>query len=123
MMSQLPAGGPKETIAALERPIEATAEDKLHRMGFIRRLGDAVIARGLNKATGVIIGITGPWGSGKSSILNLLANHLTESHPQTIVVRFDPWLISGRNDLISEFIAELEAGRAIRSDGSLAAAR
>jgi ABC-type transport system involved in cytochrome c biogenesis ATPase subunit len=93
----------------LDRPIETAAEDKLERSGFIRRLADAVIARGTNAATGVIIGITGPWGSGKSSILNLLATHILEIKPETIVVRFDPWLISGRNDLIGEFIAELIA--------------
>lgn len=82
---------------ALDRPIERPTEDKLERERFIERLADAVIA-GNSKATGVIIGITGPWGSGKSSILNLLANHISETRPEAIVVRFDPWLISGRND-------------------------
>jgi predicted KAP-like P-loop ATPase len=108
-----PVGESQPTTPAsqptLERPIEVIAEDKLHRAGFIRRLGEAVISRRTEKATGLILGITGPWGSGKSSILNLLANHLKEAHPDTIVVRFDPWLISGRNDLIGEFIAELVA--------------
>lgn len=94
---------------ALERPINNPGDDKLERAGFIRRLGEAVIVRSTKKATGVIIGITGPWGSGKSSILNLLAKDLTETYPDAIVVRFDPWLISGRNDLINEFIAELIA--------------
>jgi predicted KAP-like P-loop ATPase len=56
-----------------------------------------------------VIGITGPWGSGKSSILNLLRENLKATYPDAIVVSFDPWLISGRNDLISEFIKELLA--------------
>ena len=76
-----------------------------------------MIARGSKKATGVIIGITGPWGSGKSSILNLLDSCIKENHPDAIVVRFDPWLISGRNDLISEFIAELIAELQQTPDG------
>lgn len=96
-------------LTALERPIRAAAEDKLERGAFIERLCDAVIARGTKKATGITIGIIGPWGSGKSSILNLLHNYIEQHHPDAIVVRFDPWLISGRNDLISEFIAELIA--------------
>jgi predicted KAP-like P-loop ATPase len=95
--------------AALERPIQTAAEDKLERGTFIRRLGDALVAPATKKSTGVIVGITGPWGSGKSSVLNLLTNQLGEAYPEVIVVRFDPWLISGRNDLISEFIAELIA--------------
>ncbi|WP_439408615.1 P-loop NTPase fold protein [Bradyrhizobium sp. DASA03076] len=46
-------------------------------------------------------------GSGKSSVLNLLRQHIKESYPQALVVSFNPWLVSGRNDLISEFISEL----------------
>jgi predicted KAP-like P-loop ATPase len=118
-MSSNPRGDPKGTAAppaALERPIDTAAEDKLQRDGFIRRLSDALISPA-RKATGVIIGITGPWGSGKSSILNLLAQRVGETRPETIVVRFDPWLISGRNDLISEFIAELVAELQQKADG------
>jgi predicted KAP-like P-loop ATPase len=39
----------------------------------------------------------------------LFSASLADEYPETIVVRFDPWLISGRNDLINEFIAELIA--------------
>ena len=41
--------------------------------------------------------------------MNLLDHYIKADYPDAIVVRFDPWLISGRNDLISEFIAELIA--------------
>lgn len=92
-----------------ERPINTPDQDKLERGEFIARLCHAVIERNKKKATGAIIGITGPWGSGKSSILNLLDHYIKADYPDAIVVRFDPWLISGRNDLISEFIAELIA--------------
>lgn len=53
------------------------------------------------------MGIAGPWGSGKSSILNLLQEHLKERYEHALIVRFDPWLVSGRNDLIAEFLGEL----------------
>jgi predicted KAP-like P-loop ATPase len=94
---------------ATERPISTAEQDKLERGGFIARLCDAVVDRKTKRATAINIGITGPWGSGKSSVLNLLEGHIRSSYPDAIVVRFDPWLISGRNDLISEFIAELIA--------------
>ena len=55
----------------------------------------------------MVVGVTGPWGSGKSSIINLLRERLKAIHPGTVVISFDPWLISGRNDLISEFFNEL----------------
>jgi energy-coupling factor transporter ATP-binding protein EcfA2 len=90
-----------------ERPIETSAEDKLERSRFIERLTAALINPTTRKSTGVVIGITGPWGSGKSSILNLLDEHIRTQYNDALIVRFDPWLVSGRNDLIGEFLGEL----------------
>lgn len=90
-----------------ERPILTTDQDALGREGFVRRLVSAVINAESGKATGVVVGITGAWGSGKSSILNLMEERIRSHHRDAVVVRFDPWLISGRNDLISAFINEL----------------
>lgn len=99
-VSNTPPGRP-------ERPIKSPNEDALGRMDFVRRLADALVNRSTRKSRGIAIGITGAWGSGKSSILNLLRQHIQETYPKALVVRFDPWLVSGRNDLISEFIREL----------------
>jgi predicted KAP-like P-loop ATPase len=46
-----------------------------------------------------------------------LDDYIKANYPEAIVVRFDPWLISGRNDLISEFIAELIAELRQAPDG------
>jgi len=92
-----------------ERPILSAEQDELERDPFVRRLASALVDRKTGKSRGVVIGITGPWGSGKSSILNLLRERLKADQPEAVVVSFDPWLISGRNDLISEFINELLA--------------
>jgi hypothetical protein len=70
-MKTVRGGEPKPAAApsgVLDRPIDTSAEDKLERGRFIQRLADAVITRTTNKATGIIIGITGPWGSGMSGI-------------------------------------------------------
>ena len=90
-----------------ERLIERASEDALGRMNFVRRLADALVDKNTSKSRGIAIGITGPWGSGKSSVLNLLRQHIKETYPKALVVSFDPWLVSGRNDLISEFLREL----------------
>lgn len=90
-----------------ERPIQSVAEDQLHRLPFVSRLVDALISPVTGKANGVVIGVTGPWGSGKSSILNMLAEQIAIKYDGAHVVRFDPWLVSGRNDLITEFLREL----------------
>lgn len=101
-----------------ERPITTRADDILNREPFIERLTTALVDPTNNIATGVVIGITGQWGSGKSSVLNLLAEHLIEKHPDAVVVRFDPWLVSGRSDLISQFIAELKSEIALKPKAS-----
>jgi hypothetical protein len=96
-------------IGKPERPITSLDQDVLGREEFVRRISNAVLNPTTRQATGIVIGITGPWGSGKSSILNLLRAQLQKDYPEALIVSFDPWLISGRNDLISEFIAELLA--------------
>lgn len=90
-----------------ERAIQSSSEDKLERSRFIERLASALVNPATKKSTGVVVGIAGPWGSGKSSILNLLQEHLREKYEDALIVRFDPWLVSGRNDLIAEFLGEL----------------
>jgi predicted KAP-like P-loop ATPase len=91
----------------VERPIQSAAEDKLQRQRFVERLTAALINKSTGASSGVVIGITGPWGSGKSSVLNLLQQHIATKYENALVVRFDPWLVTGRDDLIAEFIGEL----------------
>ncbi|MCP1613547.1 energy-coupling factor transporter ATP-binding protein EcfA2 [Azospirillum lipoferum] len=108
----------QDTVDALlpehrpDRPIATAGQDTLGRDSFVRRLARAMVRDG--RASGVVVGLTGPWGSGKSSILNLLAEELKaaaqrDGRPAPVVVRFDPWLVSGRDDVISQFFAELLA--------------
>ena len=101
------------TIACNARPLSArTAYTKqgrrqTKRARFIERLASALINPETKNSTEVVVGITGPWGSGKSSLLNLLREHIQEKYPDALVVSFDPWLVSGRNDLIAEFLGEM----------------
>ena len=55
-----------------------------------------------------------PLGEGSS-----LSEQIRSDYDHALVVRFDPWLISGRNDLITQFISELI--RTIKSEPKVAA--
>lgn len=107
-----------------DRAIESAAEDRLGRNEFVPRLARALVTPA-GRASGVVVGLSGPWGSGKSSILNLLAEECgaaakRENRPAPVVVRFDPWLVSGRDDLITQFFAELLATiKAVGTDSGL----
>lgn len=92
-----------------ERPIGKASQDRLERSEFVDRLIDALVNRTSRRSSGVVVGITGPWGSGKSSVLNLLHLRLKQTYPNSLVLRFDPWLVAGRDDLIGQFLTELLA--------------
>ena len=104
--------GPASHEPPLERPIQNEEQDRFGRTGFVRRVANSLIGHDGKKARGVIVGIVGPWGSGKSSVLNLLANELEQRDPKPVVVRFDPWLVSGRDDLILALLSEMYAALA-----------
>ena len=52
--------------------------------------------------------MVGPWGSGKTSILNLMEEGLAEDG-ESIVIRFNPWMFSGTEQLVDAFFHELGA--------------
>lgn len=102
----------RKILTDIDRPIEKSDEDLLGRDQFVERLAAALVRntgdQDAKEATGYVIGLTGAWGSGKSSVLNLLHGHLS-SRSKVIVVRFNPWLFQGVNELVAGFFAELSA--------------
>ncbi|MBX9802014.1 MAG: KAP family NTPase [Caulobacteraceae bacterium] len=98
-----------ERLSGVERPITEAGQDRLARSTFVANLTNALISPTTRRSAGVVMGITGPWGSGKSSILNLVNADILKRYPDAVIVRFDPWLVSGRDDLISIFLRELTA--------------
>jgi hypothetical protein len=94
--------------ASPERPIESSKQDILGRSGFAGRIANSLVDPESGRATGVVVAVTGPWGSGKSSVLNLIEESLeARKDADLIVVRFNPWLISSRDDLIQQFFVQL----------------
>jgi predicted KAP-like P-loop ATPase len=65
----------------------------------------------LKGSVGSTIAINGPWGSGKSSIVNLIRHHLRpyEKNSELVVVNFTSWWFRGEEALTMSFLQELEA--------------
>lgn len=62
-----------------------------------------------NAHPGLVFGIDGPWGVGKTSFINLAARHW-EKHPKEIIVcRFEPLRFASEPDLTDRLIKELSA--------------
>jgi predicted KAP-like P-loop ATPase len=93
----------------VDEPITAAEQDRLNRTEFANHFTQALL--GHNDPSCLIAALYGPWGSGKSSLLNLIANHLSNSWTPTndyIVIRFNPWNISSLDQLIAMFFHELK---------------
>ena len=86
--------------------MRSRAEDRLGRAP----LADAVAAQvaGTRPDAGVVFGVVGPWGSGKTSLLGMVKEALREDHG-TVAFYFNPWLFSGTDHLSVIFFAELGA--------------
>ena len=104
-----------------DQPISALDQDHLDRGGFASKLARQL--KGYRDDRCLVIAFYAPWGAGKSSLLNLLANELArETEPSEvvpIVIRFNPWNFSSLDSLLSMFFHELQAG-AGRSESRLA---
>ncbi len=87
-----------------DRPITSPPDDLLGRVPLARALG--ALATDQLGGQGFVMGVTGPWGSGKTSVLNLMAATL-EQEKTAYVVRFDPWLFSTSEELVWRFMREV----------------
>lgn len=90
-----------------DQPLESVENDRLGYSTFAKDLADTITSRA--PTDGYTIGVYGPWGSGKSTILNFIENELENADSAPAVVRFNPWWFSGRGDLVEKFLTEMGA--------------
>ena len=108
------ATGKRVPDLAQDRPIDREIDDRLDRIPFVENLIRALIRDEKDissrlvarRSTGIVVGLTGKWGSGKSSILNLVAERLKNTD-HVVVATLNPWLFKGRDELLAAFFAEL----------------
>lgn len=94
-------------MAALgDNPIRSRDEDRLQRRLGARSIAEEI--RNAEASEGFVLGVVGPWGSGKTSIINMVREFL-EEEPALVTVDFNPWAFSGTNELIYAFFRELSA--------------
>ncbi|MCJ2137389.1 P-loop NTPase fold protein [Methylobacterium sp. J-026] len=96
-----------------DRPIENAAQDRLGYAPFARAIATSIVKR--PPSDGIVYAIHGPWGSGKTSAVNMLVEAMEElearkvADDRIIVVRFNPWWFSEQSDLTKMFFSELAA--------------
>lgn len=89
-----------------DRPIASRGEDKLGRASFAEAVARSVI--GWRGNDSLVLALYGPWGSGKSSVKNMVLERLREQHaPRPLVIDFNPWQIANREGIGEAFFDEI----------------
>lgn len=96
--------------AAITKP----EDDRLDRAAFAKRLASALLS--WKQEDSIVIGLFGPWGSGKTSVVNMTLSYLNSATNDSakedapIVVKFNPWHFSDQGHLLGLFFGELLQG-------------
>ncbi len=109
-----------------DRPITSATQDALGRKGFSRAIADRLIA--WHGEDCLVAAIYGGWGTGKSSVKNMIVERLGEIEAAKTadvphVVEFNPWQFSGSEQLTGEFFAALSESLVEHSSCSSAKAK
>ena len=93
-----------------DAPISSCEADILGRGKFAKSLAKNIL-RHEDKNT-IVIGLYGKWGSGKSSIVNILLEDIkqtkeTPEDKKPLIVEFNPWNFSEQDNLTSIFFNEI----------------
>lgn len=87
-----------------DQPIASKSEDKFNRAPFAMRIAETLATR--SDPSSIVIGLYGPWGDGKTSVLEMMQEEL-KTHDEIIVVRFNPWHFQTEDLLLRGFFATL----------------
>lgn len=88
-------------------PITKSSEDILNRSTFSNSLAKTLLQYSFSSS--LTIGLYGEWGSGKTSLLNMVLETVESTDPNTVILRFNPWLCSNSKQLITQFFKQLSA--------------
>lgn len=95
---------------ASDNPIRRPAEDALGRTAVAQSFVRQVLS--LDASEGMVVGVLGAWGAGKTSFVNLAREGFADA--DVPVLDFNPWMFSGAEQLVESFFIELAAQLKVR---------
>lgn len=86
----------------LDNPIKTREDDLLNREPLAIRIAEEISHFSSDGSSeSFVVGIEGDWGSGKTSLINLVLKNLKSSN--FLIIKFNPWNFSDQNELIKDF--------------------
>lgn len=87
-----------------DSPVSLEDEDRFQRWNFSSRIGEVVAKR--SDESSIIIGLYGPWGDGKTSVLNFIEKSLL-TNIDVVCIKFNPWRYGGEDELLIGFFHQV----------------
>ena len=103
-----------------DTPASSIEEDEFGRADFAKNLAKSIV--GVPAKDGFVFALNAPWGSGKTSTLNMIQQTLREDAKvndgkEFIIVNFNPWWFSGGDALIQDFFRQFRGALIEQSKG------
>jgi len=87
-----------------DKPIFQKKQDRFNRQKFSSRIAETVIKR--QNGEGLVIGLYGIWGEGKTSVLNMITEDLSKEQ-DILIIKFNPWRFKDEDTLILNFFTSI----------------
>lgn len=91
-------------LYASDQPVSSAMQDRFARASFAQRIADTIATRDDDAC--LVLGLYGPWGDGKTSVLRMIEERL-KGYDNRIVVRFNPWHFTSESQLLRGFFDTL----------------
>lgn len=88
-----------------DRAIQKSADDILGRKSFSEKLAETISK--YDSKESLVIALNGDWGSGKTSVINMVKEECGQKYNKIHIVDFNPWFYTDKHNLIFKFFSQL----------------
>lgn len=94
-----------QSIFLSDEPISNESFDLLDMSEAVENFSQHVLNN--NHSSGLVFGIDGPWGVGKSSLINMAQNYWLKHENNVVVCRFEPLRYASESNITNRLITEI----------------
>lgn len=87
-----------------DKPVENESQDRFQRYNFSKRIAETIKRH--ESSDGIVIGIYGAWGEGKTSVQNFIEQEL-KTDETVLIIKLNPWRYNDEDALIRNFLKKI----------------